>query len=228
MDIKTRIADLQKSIYLPSIFYIPYVLFPDLSEESIIELEDNEFFNTLGIITERGEVGSFKNKDSLNILVKPTVLRQNVFQLLEMKGHLQNETFNMVLDDYWSTVNFWDHIYEWLRYNVEQDIPTIRESTITLFNHQSDAIKAHLSQLQVRFQVSATIAPINRKELLERHKDLIPLDQKQFGHIFKKKENVIAPKDNTIPKGKLKKTISLPSDAEVDVLILKRVFNVKL
>ena len=113
MDVQTRVGDLQKSIYYPSIFYIPYALYPNLSEEILMELEDHEFFNTLGIITELGEVGSFKNKDSFNVMVKPIILKQNIFQLLEMKGHLQKEILNMVINDYWAIVNFWDHIYDW-------------------------------------------------------------------------------------------------------------------
>ena len=226
MDIKTTVADLQKSIYQPSIFYFPYALYPNLSEEILMELEDHEFFNTLGIITELGEVGSFKNKDSFNVMIKPIILRQNIFQLLEMKGHLQKETFNMVLEDYWSIVNLWDHIYEWLRNNVEQDIPTIRESTISLFNLQSDAIKAHLSQLMAQFQVSATDTPFNQQELLERHKNLIPLDQKKFEHIFQPQEKIDASLQKSNPKTKRKKTFSVPSDAEVDKLLLERIFNV--
>ena len=74
-----------------------------------------------------------------------------------------------------------------------------------------------------QFQVSATDTPFNQQELLERHKNLIPLDKKKFEHIFKTQEKIDSSGEKSIPKTRRKKTFVLPSDAEVDKLLLERI-----
>lgn len=226
MDVDTTVADLQKALYHPSLFYIPYALFPDLSEESFIELEAMDFFNTLGTLTEAGEVSPFNNKHSFIILTKTTLLRQNIVQLSELKAHVQEATFKLILEDYWSTAKLWEYIYDWLKNNVAEDVPTIDKFTVDLFKLQSEAIKAHLLQLKEQFQLSSHTQPLDRKAFLDRHKNLMPFNQHTVAHIFNNDVQPSSSESITTKFGKRKNNGDIPSIEEVDAYLLDRVFNV--
>ena len=60
MDASKEMEELLKRIYMPTVFYFPKELFPDLTPETKKTLKAYRFFEDLGILKANGDAGSLK------------------------------------------------------------------------------------------------------------------------------------------------------------------------
>ena len=177
MEASREMESLLKRIYMPSVFYFPKALFPNLSPETQKELKEYHFFEDLGIIKDNGDVGSLKTSfNALEIYKKDGVLEGNVFQFLEMKERLSGEAFRFLLDKYLSHVKTWVYAYNWLLDNFDKQIPETSKKEKVLFKYQCTILNNHLAKLNQKFQFNFNkTSTINLVDLFRRTKMHFPL-----------------------------------------------------
>lgn len=201
------------------VFYFPYDVLQYIPEALGEKLDEEGFFNSMVIINAKGGINTLSGSiGNLDILSKSKILKTNLLQLMELESQIKKETFAMVIEEYLETVSSYDFIYAWMADHVARDIPEEDANYGNFFTLQSNCIKEHLLQITERF-----IDP-NRKKISKLNFDLIIESGKKF---FPVQKTLDGAQDKDKPqKNKRKKKIVLPTVDEVDLWLLKTVFNV--
>ena len=229
MEASKEMESLLKRIYMPSVFYFPYELFPNLSPEIIKELEDYKFFEDFGVLKANGEVGLLRRPtNTLEIFKKSEILEGNIFQLLEMKERLKEPSFNFLLEKYISNVKVWIYVYKWLFDNIDKQILESDKKQKSLFEYHCVILTNHLEQLNLKFHFKSNeITTADIVGVLANDNKILPLDQSLFQNLQEgvKKEELINTKHKV---SKQTKKHLLLSEKQADSYLLKTVFNVSL
>jgi hypothetical protein len=228
MDVKNELEKLTKNIYIPMVFYIPYALFPNLSEDSRKKLDDVQFFNTMGIFNIQEDVKPLIGSiSSIDIAKKSSVLKRNFIQLVEFEGQLSSEAFSHVINEYLNSAHAYNYIYTWMVKHVENDIPSIKGDYKNFFIYQEEALNQHILELNDRFLFYNK--PIETTEsfndIFEKGKAVFTLNNDLKSALIQ--SNIPSkkpPKITPIRKDKF----PLPTDEDVDDMLLKSVFNVNI
>lgn len=228
MGASNEMEGLLERIYMPSVFYFPKELFPELSPEAKKTLEEHRFFEDLGILRADGDVGSLKKvANTLEIAKKGDILDGNVFQLLEMKGRLKAGPFGFLFDKYLSNVKTWARAYKWLLENFERQIFEADENQKSYFEYQCMILDEHLIKLNQKFRFDFNVtAMADLVDVLSQGKKTLPLGRPLFNDIIKGVHRVEENKKHK-PVKQHKKQVLLTNE-EADGYLLKTVFNVRL
>lgn len=222
MNIKGELEKLIKNIYIPTVFYIPNALFPNLSTEVKLKLAEEQFFNTLGIIDANENVSTLNNWiKGTDIFKKSHFLKINFIQLVEFENNLTREAFSHLINEYLNSTYAYNHVYSWMANHIEQDIPTISDDYKKFFLHQAEVIKSHILEISDRFLVikEDINAVIDFDRIFDNgKKELIKDDY------FKTFLNQNTP-ISRLTKSEKRKML-LPADEEVDNMLLASIFNV--
>ncbi|MFL1012091.1 hypothetical protein [Flavisericum labens] len=223
-----HMEELLKRIYMPSVFYFPKALFPNLSAETRQMLDVYGFFEDTGILKANGDVGSITTPvNALEIYKKEDVLNGNLFQLLEIKEGHQNKSFGFLFEKYLSQVKTWAGVYDWLLNNLEKQIPQEYHGQKPLFEYQCIVLDKHLTMLDQEFQFNIDeTATTNVVDILAENEAILPisgllsndLQASRSGEAINKKQKVTKPSKKPL----------LLTEQEADEYLLERVFNVKL
>lgn len=228
MQASKDMEELLKRIYMPSVFYFPKALFPDLTPKAKKELDEYHFFEDLGVLKVDGDVGSLKKlTNTLEISKKDNVLEGNIFQLLELKERLKQESFRFLLEKYISHVKTWIYAYKWLLDNFDKQIPETDKNQKSLFEYQCVVLDDHLTKLTQKFQFN--INRTERVDLVEVLKDnnrILPQNQPLYNNLIQGVKEGRESKKQQSEK-QTKKQILL-TEYQADDFLLKTVFNVKL
>lgn len=227
MEPSKEMEELLKRIYMPSVFYFPIELFPDLSTETKKELDKYQFFEELGILKANGEVEPLKRAaNTLEIGKKDGVLEANVFQLLETKERLKRESFVFLLDRYLSYVKTWIYAYNWLLSNFDKQFTETDKKLKSLFEYQCVVLDNHLKILNQKFQFNYSNTPTtNLVDILSKNKEMLPLGQSLNNDLKGSVKKVEVKADQKSVKQNKKKL--LLTEKQADDFLLKTVFNVQ-
>jgi hypothetical protein len=213
------IEGLINGLYRPSIFYIPAVLFPKISEELKQKFKDYRVTNELAILKQTGDTCYIEQCIPLiELLHKESSLENNLFQLHKFKDQLKQVSFKFILDNYMKHVSACTYVYSWLYDHVLDVIENLTEDQKQLFDLQYRLINKHQECLENAFLVEKPIAIEHIEELIATHT-----------HIFKDRKfnelltDINKEKDNSKQNNKK----LLLTDLEADTYLLKTVFNVK-
>lgn len=228
MEATKEMESLLKRIYMPTVFYFPKALFPNLSPETKKELKEYHFFEDLGIIKSNGEVGPLKKAfNALEIYKKDGVLEVNIFQLLEMKDRLNGEAFYFLLDKYLSHVKSWVYAYNWLLENFDKQIPKTSKNQKPLFEHQCTILDNHLAKLNQKFQFNFNnTSAINLVDVLSKNKSVFPFNKSIYDSLKGSVKKIDVDHQNKTTKQNKKQL--LLTEKEADEFLLKTVFNMKI
>lgn len=219
---------LLKRIYLPSVFYFPEELFPNLSLETKQALEAYRFFEDMGILKIDGKVSSIHQViNSLELYRKEVVLESNLFQLLEMKERLKEKTFGFLMGRYLSNVQAWMYAYSWLFENLEKQILQVTETHKSLFEYQKVVLTKHMADLKLHFELhnysdSTKTEPVN---VLLENKKSFPFEESLIDDVVEASAG-----NKQIEKQKQYKKVNkkvLLTVEEADEYLLKTIFRVK-
>jgi hypothetical protein len=219
--------ELLKRIYQPTVFYLPYELFLNLSVKVKKDLESYGFFEDLGVIKSDGNVSSLNQINGLELYRKDVILETNLFQLLEMKERLKSQSFGFLLEKYLSNVNAWIYAYNWLYQNLVKQIPQASESNIAMFEYQRVVLEKHLISLKQYFEFKPHGNPTKNEiaNILLDNKEALPLDKVLIDNIVEATKDIgHVEKQKSIKKGE--KEILLTAK-QADDYLLKTVFNLK-
>ncbi|WNH09929.1 hypothetical protein [Thalassobellus suaedae] len=228
MDASKDMEELLKRIYMPSVFYFPKVFFTNLSSEMQKTLKEYHFFEDIGIIKANGDIAPVRRSiNNIEIIKKDGVLEGNIFQLLEMKERLGNESFDFLLDKYLSNVKAWVSAYHWLLEYYDKQFSESSKTEKPLFEYQCTSLNNHLTQLNLKFQFNFNnTSPTNLLDVLSENKKTFPFDKSIYKNL---KEGIL--NRNKTKESKTtrqhKKQILL-TEHEADEFLLKTVFNMKL
>ena len=227
MDIRIELEKLNKSVYTPMVFYLPHLLFQNITEDKRKKLVDASVINCLFVINIKGDVSSLLNSvSSLDIYQKDKILKQNFMQLLELEEQLQKETFSNLFKEYSNTVYCYEYIYNWMAKNVEKDFPEIDSNIKLLFKRQHQSLTNHLLEINHRFIFKMDSKPIslNFDSIVENSKKIIPIDADLRASFLRTNtSNKTSLNTTTVNR---KKKNHLPTVNEVDDFLLKTVFGV--
>ena len=219
---------LLKRIYQPTVFYLPYELFPTLSVKAKKDLEAYGIFEDLGILKSDGDVSSINQKgNGFELYRKNVVLEANLFQLLEMKERLKSQSFGFLLEKYLSNVNAWIYAYNWLRLNLVKQIPQATESNIAMFEYQKVVMENHLTSLKQYFEFKPQSNPTKKEiaNILLDNKETLPLDNVLIDDIVAATKGIGSVEKHK-PIKKVEKKLLL-TEKQADDYLLKTVFNLK-
>jgi hypothetical protein len=228
MSASNEMEALLKRIYLPTVFYFPYELFPNLSQETKKNLEAYHFFEDLGILKIDGKVSSINEAaNSLELYKKDVILESNLFQLLEMKERLKSQSFGFLLEKYLANVNAWIYAYNWLSLNLVKQIPQASKSHIPLFEYQKVILENHLTTLKQYFKFKANDNPTTDEmvNVLLDNNETLSLDKALINDIVEASKD-IKNIEKQKPIKKAKKQLLLTAK-QADDYLLKTVFRIK-
>lgn len=203
------------------VFYIPNTLFPNLSKATRKKLEKEHFFNTIGILDSKENVKTLVNSLlNLDVYKKTNFLKSNFIQLVEFENKLTNEAFKHLIDEYINSAHIYKRIYSWMANHIEKDIPTLEDNYKMLFTYQTEVLNNHIVEIKGRFVINKknVNVPINLHKLRNFGIKLSTLNE-DVKTILKQKTR--ASKSYATETSK----IFLPSDDEVDNMLLSSIFN---
>lgn len=222
MNIKEELEKLTKNIYIPMVFYIPCALFPDMSEESKKNLEDQQFFNTIQLLNINEDVKPLQNNIlSVNVLKKSSILKSNFLELLEFENKLTKESFKHLINEYLNSAYGYDYVYTWMATHIDNDVPTALDNEKHFFMFQAQALNQHIRDIHDRFLKNKKYnnTKINFKKIINYGTDVLVLD--------KKLKTVLKNRNTTsLIQTKKKNKFMPPSEEDVKKMLLKSVFNV--
>ncbi|WP_418602806.1 hypothetical protein [Hwangdonia sp.] len=227
MEATKEMEALLKRIYMPSVFYFPKALFPNLSAETKKMLMEYRFFEDIGIIKTNEDIRSLRiPTNALEIYKKDNVLEGNLFQLLEMKDRLGRESFRFLFDKYLSNVKAWIFGYKRLLENFDSCMPKTSKNKKIFFEYQCRALDDHLIKLNQKFQFNfKNTKTTNLIDVLSKHKSVFPFNKSIHHSLIRSIEKNDNEKERETKKP-IKKQLLL-TEKEADEFLLKTVFNVK-
>jgi len=205
-----------------TLFFIPYQLFPEFTDEQRKQAEDELFFGTLYLYKQGKIIVNFeKDFNQINLLSKKDLLANNILRLIEINEKGKKESFNFLLDKYASRIKGWEYIYDWLNNNAENNIVDLNASNKALLQFQLDITKVHLREIESRFGISDNIPSEQPENIFIENKDLVFTNGKTVHDIVKEKN------DNSELVNKSKKRKTLISNEDADKYLLKTIFNIQ-
>ena len=228
MGTSKEMEELLKRIYLPTVFYFPHELFPNISLETKKNLEAYHFFEDMGILKNDGKVSSINQViNSLELYKKDVILESNLFQLLEMKERLKMKSFGFLLDSYLVNVQAWMYAYNWLFENLEKQIPQVTETYMSLFEYQKVVLTKHWADLKLHFELNIHRESTKTEmvDVLLEHKNTFPLGESLIDDMIE-----ASTANKQIEKQKQYKKAHkklLLTEEEADEYLLKSIFKIK-
>tara|TARA_R110002073_G_scaffold72537_1_gene177071 strand:- start:32127 stop:32825 length:699 start_codon:yes stop_codon:yes gene_type:complete len=226
MNVKDELERLTENIYIPTVFYVPKSVLPDLSEESIKELDGIGLIHTLLIFNLEKQLKSLaKDVSSMNIFEKEAILKTNYIQLIEIENQLTKESFLHVLNEYLQAARGYNHIYSWMLNHIDEDIPSITANFKSFFRYQAAVLKQHTLEVKNKFlhyneQIDTSN---NLDKIIEKGKEVIKLNS-DFNKVIDETNIPATEPSKTTEKKKV--TLQLPSEDQVDRELLASVFHV--
>jgi len=230
MALNNDMQDLITTVRKPIIFYFPDRIFPEMDTSTVKQLEEIDFLNTLLCLDREGEPTLFdEGFNHLSLLSKPKILKSNIFQLLEMKANLNEDTFLYLLKDYTKEVDTWVSVTDVIKKDAKTEAVNYREGIQSYLDFQHMSLARHEAELKTQFgkwkqeieleRVSKLfgLSPIMNSKPKENQN--LSFNENNAKGTFEKKK-IILNKPN-------KKRIYL-TDEDVDKYLLKTVFNVKI
>lgn len=216
MGLNKDMQDLINNIKRSMIFYIPKQLFKNLQQKHLDELESVGFLNNLFYINSKGAPRQIVDSaEYVEILSKSKILKANVFELLDLKAKLDNETFHYLINDYFIELDTHIIASDIIRKEAENSTNNYEPQMQGYLNLQHDSLQTHHDDLKQNF------GSWESKFELDRLLKVSDLN-------FKKEKLSIEPKDtlgkSRKPKSKIKAT--LIKDQEIDHYLLEYVFSV--
>ncbi|MDO7173906.1 hypothetical protein [Mariniflexile sp. AS56] len=228
MSASLEMEALLNRIYLPTVFYFPHELFPNLSPETKKVLEEYHFFEELGVLKADGEVSSLNQGiHSLELFKKDTILESNLFELLETKERLKSQSFGVLLERYLLNVKAWIFAYKWLHENFSKQIPKDSDNYLPLFEYQSVVLEKHLTSLKqyFKFDDQGGLGSNELADVLLENKAVFPLNKTVVDDIVEASKGV-KQLETLNPVKKQKKPLLL-TNSQADDFLLKTVFNIR-
>lgn len=230
MELDKLFIEIRNNLYQPFIFYIPKSLIP--KDKKL--LWENEkyaiYFNNVILIDKKGFDYELKEKPSYKeMMVKVSVLNENIFKLIEINRSLNEGQFSFFLEKYVEHVNFTVFVSDWMKKNVETQIRDLKEETKNSFLLQAEVFLKHLEDLK-----SALIVP-KQKVIVKNEIDVLDFIENELVEIKNALNlnkglsvNRNHPENNnkTIVKGPKKKLPLITVD-EAEMFLLETVFNIK-
>lgn len=217
-----------KNFLRRTIFYLPMHIV-ELIENSKAKEELKKHTNKIVFIDSNGH-NYFLDIDNQNdivyIIAKPTLLDDNVCQLLTLKEEKSVDTFNFILDKYLNQLAGYLYLFNWLHLNASSDIKDLKKEILNVLKLQYDSFKLHEEDVLRRFYKEAKLpVEINVEDI--RENGIKGLSELINDRDLKKalKFNPIRTNKKESKKKRLEK-LKQETVKNADEIILKKVFGV--
>lgn len=201
---------LNANLARPFIFYIPKEV---ISEDKIADFNipfSESDFNKLKIIDKNGGIDWIgSNTQLIPILEKASILDNNMFLLLESKEKYTESQFQYLTQKYFTNLNFYVYISQWMVKNLERCIETIPAG-----------IKANLEIQRIAFE--------NHQVICSKHFQLPPIKEDSLIRTWQSIDQVFPIYKNPNPNTNQVKAQPLLSDMEARAFLLETVFQVNV
>ncbi|MGB3608521.1 MAG: hypothetical protein WA775_14455 [Psychroserpens sp.] len=215
---RTELDILNRQLMKLLVFYVPYELFQNLTENEIKLFEENLIFKTIYIYKDKQDIIKYENPIlAMDIFGKSKLYEDNTFRLLQLKDNMSKNAFDYVFRKYLNKLDGFNYIVKWLYLNLPSNFSQLAKSDIALFKFQSDSCENHLKELKSLFNSKDTNVPYNLKKILIENKG-----------VFSQVSNSV---DDNSEKLTTKRKVNekpkkLITDHEADIFLLKTIFNV--
>jgi len=201
-----------------TLFYFPYQLFPNLTDEEKKQLESEQIFGELYLYQKKKQTIIIKNSlSNIELFNKKDILDNNILKLIEIKEKGKDKSFSFILERYISRIKGWEYIHDWLNNNFNNNIVGDQESKKYLFQFQLDTFRTHLEEIQQHFKIQKNIPTESYNNIVFDDVSFLTSKNKTLKKII----------DKNSKSNKKKKPKVYVTNEDADQYLLKTVFNIK-
>ncbi|WP_298366456.1 hypothetical protein [uncultured Lutibacter sp.] len=229
------------------IYYVPSDIVGDVKEQLKDQIDD-DFYDAFYFMDNKLGSGIFTNENAYEVnsylIGKRTFLEQNTFKLVEKSKELTEFEFLVIIEKYYEYLMLFIDITQWLSENVKKyNGDDVHISIIGAFHMQCQFYVTHLKDIcnyfglcldlekDFNFTVGQFVLQylpdlISRYAKIEEAQEEVEIEVKRDSEdidTVKEKSNQIT----KIPKPKKKKQRPKLDDKKVELMILKKVFNLQ-
>lgn len=204
--------ELSTQILRPIIYYIPVGSFPEFELKHAEALKTIKLIGTLILLDINGDPHLFDNKiEQIELLKKEKKLKSITLRLIEFKAKYDKETFLYQLKDYLNDLDVWVNTANYIKKNAKTETSNYFDEIQPYLDLQYNVLKQHQTELKQRFE-TIIVGAFQNQELNLNEVDISKLTSTNS--------------EESKHHEKQKKKFLIPSDAEVDMYLLEKVFGV--
>lgn len=225
------LTDLLKNMCNASVFYISENIhnYIDLEELEKLDKDFIDLINKPHLINAKGfYIEEPRVNYSAEILIKKSLLLENVFKISQCKDTYGNEAFNYILEKYGNLIECFLFITLWLNRNYTKDFVKVNEDLKRAFNFQYLNFKEHKIEIETKFHLK-TRPILTTKEVVNimHQKDDIILPSLIFPNAKLSDRKSEKSQEYKIKKNYIRK-LKESTFATAENYLLETVFNLKL
>lgn len=218
--------ELLSNLWYELVFYIAET---DFTKSLLQGLDSNiksELLSKVFIVDKRLGPIAYKKNMNEGALAKGKMLEDNMYLLLKMKRKLETHEFDFLLDNYFKQAETCFFITNWIHIDMDTNLSNELNNNLKgILRLQHTSCKEHFGKLIKYFYP-------NRDELPESNPNVLETLREHFPNLLKKKNETRNFNLATFPKFKKifippKKKELLITEKEVELFLLKSVFNLK-